>query len=773
MARHPVMSARPRVRFGLLQSIAMLVFAMAVAVMSMRAPAQEPPPVEPETRLLEQAPYDVITLKDRAATKEKVLPLNFPNRRVPAGPKPDDVLRIRLVRQPDLEYEVRWGDIAEVRLFEMLLLDEAGRLVQAGEFDEAFEYFVYLRREAPQLVELAAAEQAWMVAEAGRAIQAERWEAALVYCRRLQQLSATHPQLSDLYGRAVENLVRVRLEHGEPAGARAALADLLAKFPKHPAGARLQDLITKGISDVVERAGRDVDEGRHAKAQESLVAALALLPDSARAAELFKKSVAAHPRIKVAVTQSSATPDASAFDWGVRRSRRLTDRLAFDVVVAAGDAPSVRYLPGTAVWEPSERDEASARIRWSVGASGEAPAFAASRALFRAARPNSPSYREDVAVRAMELRPIDSQLLEIRIGKSHPRAEGLVAAVLDGSAPCRGVGRFAEQNSAGVERSYLRRAAENAGPMEIVERKFGDENEAVVALEQGEVDVVDRIAPWHVASLQGKRDVSIVRYALPSVHLLRFKSVDGPLANAELRRAVVYAVDRETIFRNHLQPPPEDVTFRLSTGPFAAGRSNSDPLGYANSLTETARTYDPRRAFVLSKLALSTTGGAAAADASPPMLTLSYPPTATAARACERIQASLTRIGIGVELRRRNGDLPDDADLAYVVLSSVEPVVDAPAWFGIGGILELHSPAAEATVRKLSAVETFADARTLLFELQRIIHEETLLMPLWQMNEYAAFRRRVNLGSEESAPTSLYQFVDRWQATPTVSLPIP
>src|SRR4051812_24570195 len=103
----------------------------------------------PALRLLDQGPYDVLVLNDREHTTEKIFPLKLPGRRLPAAPPAFETFRVQLMRDPDEEYEVRWGDVAEVKLFEQLLLDEADRLLAAGLFDEAFEYFVRLRREQP------------------------------------------------------------------------------------------------------------------------------------------------------------------------------------------------------------------------------------------------------------------------------------------------------------------------------------------------------------------------------------------------------------------------------------------------------------------------------------------------------------------------------------------------------------------------------------------------------------------------------------------------
>lgn len=730
---------------------------------------------ESTPRLLDQAPYDVVVLNDKNRTTEHVLPLALPQRRVPAAPAPTDVLRLRTVRQPDVEYEVYWRDIVEIRLFEQLLLAEARRLTEAKRFDEAFDYFVHLRRKAPQLVDLNEAEETWLVVAARDDLEAGRWENALVECRRLLELNSVHPQLAELYGRSVEHIVRLRMTSGEPAAARAAVHDLSSKFPGHATVARLNEDIGRGLDEVIARAAAAGDEGRWAEAQDALATALALTPDSVRARELFEKSVVAYPRVKVGVAELAPQWRAATVgEWGTRRTRGLSSRPTFELVVGAGDAPSVRYIPAAAGWRVDERDETQAVIGWLAPRAERPTSFIASMALFCAAWPVAQEFRVDAAAARMTLRPIDADRLEVRFGRAYPRPEGLVGAILDSAAECRTRGAYDSIVSREGETRWVRRAADGAGPREIVERRFADENEAVAALGRGEVDVVDRIAPWHVASLQSQKDMTLVRYAGATVHALYVKSVGGPLERSELRRAVAFALDRDAILRNYLQPPPDDVTVRTASGVFPVGRSNDDPLGYANALTQPQRAYDPRRAFVLARLAAVGRSHAANDAWTPPTLTMSHPPTAVASRAAEQIQGALARIGLPVELRRRPFDrVVDDADLVYFTASSLEPLVDASAWFGERGPLPLSGRAATDALRQLSEAESFAAARAALHNLQRIVHDEVLLVPLWQLNEYAAFRRRVTPTNRDAAPTSLYQYVDGWSVSPQINQPVP
>jgi len=96
-----------------------------------------------ERPLVEREPYDLITLVDNQTIK--VLPLPLAGRRVPRDPDPQTPLRVRLYEDDESEYDVFWRDIKHIELFEHGLLEEAKRLTEAEEFDEAFTYYYRLR----------------------------------------------------------------------------------------------------------------------------------------------------------------------------------------------------------------------------------------------------------------------------------------------------------------------------------------------------------------------------------------------------------------------------------------------------------------------------------------------------------------------------------------------------------------------------------------------------------------------------------------------------
>lgn len=113
----------------------------------------------------------------------------------------------------------------------------------------------------------------------------------------------------------------------------------------------------------------------------------------------------------------------------------------------------------------------------------------------------------------------------------------------------------------------------------------------------------------------------------------------------------------------------------------------------------------------------------------------------------------------------------EEADLVYTVVTAPEPLIDAERLFGPGGIIPTAERTLAGPLRQLADSATFAEARAALFEIQRVVHEQTLVLPLWQLNEYAARRTRVTMSA--TPPLSLYQFVAQWRTTAGVNEPLP
>lgn len=728
-----------------------------------------------EQRLFEHEPYDRLKLNDKQGTVLRLVLVDLPGRSVPRNPDPKSLLRVRLFERPDRPYEVAWGDVAELRLWEQLLLDEAQRLVAERRFVEAFDFFVYLRREHPKLPGLDEAETAALVAEIEHDLSGDRPQAAMARVLRLQQRNTLHPQLAELMTSAAELLVADDLKHDRPRAARLTVERLARQFPKHPRTTTLQAALADESAKQLASANRALDERRYSSAADAAQTAAVLANDAGPALDVYRRAVEAYPVLRVGVVETvrSSSGPHPVPSWAQRRVAPLERRPTLEPTFSGGNPPRADYVGDANRWEADDRDPLRFRLHLGGGPFDPSAADAAAR-LAAAARPDVPTSRPDLVALAPRSSVVDPRTLILDFARPHPRPEALIADVL--AAPPVGI-VFAQRRPAPYPVASVaddvvvrtRSTAATGGPAEIVERRFADEVQAAAALSAGEVDVVDRIAPWQTTELGRKRELRLVRYAAPSVHLLVFNGAQPRWQRSELRRAVAYALDRESILRNHLQPERTDPSARLTDGVFPIGRTNDDPLGYAYDATGPSRPYDPMRAFLLAQLVESD-----APTASP--LVLTHPATATAAKACIRIAAYLRQVGLAVELRpAASDDAPtaaDAADLAYVVVSSCEPLVEVQLWFGPGGLVNLDSRALDSALAQAARAESFATARAALFEVQRVLHDEALVVPLWQLPEHVVWRSRV-VPPADLLPTSLYQQIDQLQILPQYNEALP
>ena len=152
--------------------------------------------------LYEQDPFDQITLDEANGNALlKVKPLELPGRRVPANPVPTDKLVLRFVDRPEKKYEVAWGSIKKVELFEQMLLAKANELLAADKLDEAYGYLRFLEENYPDLAGLAAASETYLFQQAKAFYGKQQYRNALGVLRDLHRRDPQRPKLDSRHGR--------------------------------------------------------------------------------------------------------------------------------------------------------------------------------------------------------------------------------------------------------------------------------------------------------------------------------------------------------------------------------------------------------------------------------------------------------------------------------------------------------------------------------------------------------------------------------------------
>jgi len=747
-----------------------------------------------EVPLFEQEPYDQITLDEHNENAVlKVMPLGFPNRRVPDPLPKGGKLNVRLLERPDSVYEVQWHSIARVELFNDLVLNKAKEIVQAGRLDEAYEYFRFLLEHDPELPGLDAAVQDYLYEEAKASRRDGRQEDALAMLRELYQRNPAYEGLENALGVVTEVLVEQYEAADNYWTARQMLRNLAALYPDHAVVAKWEGQFRGEAAALLVEGRKAEQSGDLREAHRAGRRLMQIWPDLPEGREFIDSIQRQYPRVVVGVTSpahsagdSGSPNDAAAgqpgrlYDWASRRTNRLRYRTLMEFV-GRGTEGGQYDCPFGEI----EVEELGLRLAFQVVPELSQSAGAANltgydlaRQLLAMADPTSSSYRLEWAELVDRVSVRDVYRVDADLRRPHVRPEALFRAVVVGSPSLEGStglpaanGPYVAESRSDDEVVYLTNPQYPAGPTqpkEIVERHFREANKAVQALQRRQIDVVDRVNPWDLEQVRSIEGVSVEPYGVPLVHCLVANMRKPFTARRVFRRALVYGIHREAIL-NHLLRGRQLPGCQLVSGPFSPGVSPDDPLDYAYDHAIEPRPYEPHLAIALAQVALSEVAAAMKDQGievtDMPRFVLAHPAHEIARVACTSIQRQLGLVGIPVTLKELPAGmparLPDDVDLVYVELAMWEPVVDARALLGEDGISGGSSSYMALALRQLDQATDWAQVAARLRRIHRLANEEVSVVPLWQLTDHFAYQG--SLKGVGARPVSLYQNVEAWQ----------
>jgi ABC-type transport system substrate-binding protein len=307
----------------------------------------------------------------------------------------------------------------------------------------------------------------------------------------------------------------------------------------------------------------------------------------------------------------------------------------------------------------------------------------------------------------------------------------------------------------------------------------------------------------------------VERYAVPSIHMLIPNLKNDHMRNAAFRKAILHAIDRQTILDSGLLAGADIPGCQVISGPFPLGINENDPISYGYNIAVQPARADYYLSVTLLLLAdqqikdkkaadaerealeREKRGEAPAepppqpetkpeeqkADAKPkplprPTIVIAYPQNDVASVACGLIAQQLSIVGIKAELRALppGQTVPEDTnyDLLYAEIVMEEPLVDARAFLVESKLVyDLTSPV-EHALRELDGATSWAEARRRLHDLHFQCDSESIVLPLWQMTEHYAYRKNVRglggraggSGSAKAGLTNFYDNADRWRIVP-------
>jgi ABC-type transport system substrate-binding protein len=788
--QHPCrLSLRERTPFRGAKGVVLLIigFILLLPTTSRGQQSDQVPNVEEaKLRIFEEEEHDEIVLDDEAHTVVKVRLIELP-KRVPPDPKSfnkSKKLIVNLIDDPVDAREIKWGDIAEVRLFEYMVLDEARQLVRQGredpaKFDEAYDYFNYLKTHYPTTEGLNAALAEYLFEDAASWYKRGKYENAYSLLNELYEVDPQYARLPARLGDTTEKLIEPYLARDDYPTARRLLDRLAKKFPQSPVVTKLHEQWAEESRQLIAQGRQQIASGDARQAWKLAQRVLYVWPRSAEAKKFFEDLYAAWPRVVVGVTSAHApVPQPRLASWAERRDGRLMNRLLVEFTGTGAEGGQYACPFGQL-----ERTDIGRRLifrlKHDIKASPDGAnltGYDVARQLRSLGNPRQAGFDPIWAELFGSVSVQDVYQVDVELRWSHVQPLALLETPITPLRAASGTGpyRFAESDEG---RAYFPANPAYFGSQpgqlkEIVDQYLPDSRAAWSALERGQVHVVDRLTPWEVERYRAVRDYVVGQYALPTLHCLA-PNLDRPFMKHHcFRRALDYAIDRGLLLKHHLLHDESLPGYQLVSGPFPIGSGFNDPLRYAYNTEIEPRPRNPRLALALAQVALKDISEAAKKREEPevkeyPRMVLAHPANDIAREACKGIQRHIETLKFKLDLRELEPGVtvPSDRnyDLLYLENTVQEPLVDAARLLGPDGIVGETSPFMTQLLVKLAKATNWQEARQFLQRIHRQSADDVSIIPLWQMTEHFAYHR--SLKGIEPSPVLLYQNVENWKAS--------
>lgn len=769
-------SARDQLRRGrdrLCRALATTAW-LAILTWAARSNAQEDIP------LYESEPHDAITLtQDQGGEVYEVFPLDFPNGKVPKNSSPSDQVRVRLLNQPDRQYDVAWRHIAKVERFEQLILNEANALITAGEFDKAFKYLAHLRNTAADVPQLDQAIIRLLQQDAKVAIRAGRLHGALSLMDELYRLN---PQLRGLERAVIDVTNRLFDDYLEKRNYIAA-RKMLSWAEERFGGQQRATTLAAWQEKLDDRAALRLKEARQYLASDRMREAfdasreiLQIAPEFPGGQELAAAIARRYISITVGVSRRANPNTLDGNDWSSRRIRRLLDRSVAELSGIGPDGGQY-YSPLATLELGDDGRSVIVKLRRNLEADANLNGFELAEQLLSHSDVNprqAPLWAE--LANRVSVRNVYDVNVELR--RSFLRPDALLqfpwTNATGGARPSQPylvTGQETNRLFLRLNDSYALRVASQ--PQDITEQFFKSTGAAVQAIARGEIDVIERIFPADLDLARSVENLTIDKYAIPSVHML-IPNFDRPFTgNRKFRRALVYGIGRKTLLEQDLLGGEPVPGCRLISGPFPAGRFDDDSLGYAYNPLLKPRPYEPRLAVTLAEIAFQelVTAASKSGEESPerPQLRLLHPDGEIPRIASAGVSQYLTAIGIECDAiampAGESWPTDNNWDLLYYDNIMAEPILDAHRLLGSQGICGGGSAYLELALRRLATTDNWADARTQLHRIHYLGRQEAAVIPLWQLTDHFAYTPRVQ--GIDSEPVTLYERIESWHVQRT------
>ncbi len=737
--------------------------------------------VEVVTSLLDEEPFDIITLKPEATGRSvKVAPVEIPNRRLPTATKDTDKLQVTILLFPSRRYEVLWKDIEKVSFYEQMILAKAKQLVEQKNFGEAFEHLNFLLVNYPQTPGLQVLRQEFLFASAVEMVKQKRLAHTLAVLEELQR-SFPNYQKEKVRGYITSvssQLIRSYFDKNDLATARTMINRLEKDYKEDPLPVveewrgKFLDLAREYFDRAI--AYRDQKDFMNARREATKM--LEIEPNIEGGRQLLNDLLKEFPITRVGVFQTADTPDTAALaNWPAFRSGQLISRPLFEFRSTGPEGGQYRFTLGS-FQQSDDRLELDMTIQ-NPGLGAIPNSLNLSQLFLRRATVGNVDYVPGWAAIFDSVSVFGPERLKVRFRRPHvlPQAflQWPIETQVEDVPPPGVMYRFKSQDgdTKRFEWASPNKAADYQ-PIEIHETLYTDPSQAINDLLRGEIEIIDRLFPADAKRLEASivsKTINVATYALPTVHMLVPRTSNPYLDDREFRRALLYAINREGILRGEILGGTESEQSRVISGPFPRGASEQDPIAYAYNNSVENQAYDPRLAKVLMLITNSKLKMMYEKRKEPvptlPKIRLGVPNYEAARVAGQAIIEQWKLIDVPAELivlDKVPGPKDESpVDILYLTASIWEPATDAERLFGIGAPAETNNQFIVQILGQLSASRNWREVRQSCQDLHALVAAHLPILPLWQVSESFAYRNDVSGVTQK--PLGLYQDLQKWR----------
>ncbi|MFM7038508.1 MAG: ABC transporter substrate-binding protein [Planctomycetaceae bacterium] len=729
------------------------------------------------------------------------------------------------------EYALPVEQVEQIMYFEDLMLLRVDKLLEINDFRTAYELLLRVETEIPGWDKSTPRFERLLMVEAAQRAQAGEIYAALAMLDEVHQRNNSNPELPDRMGAIVGPMIDTAVAAEDFRKTRYLIGRIQKLFPQHPLVQATSNRLLQSSTALLEQATTEFNARHFSAAAELARRAELIWPTEGNSRAAYTQYFARHQTLRMGINEFTGQSIHPAPLESRERLKELVEASLFE----PSSADELTYFRSGffEIWDPADLGrEVLFTLRETRPSWQTQPLFTAASvadAIGHRIDPQNPLFDTRLASFVSEVAVRSPSQLRIRFSRVPLSIESLLRFPVTSTArdaaqnssttdaspseppapttpsaetkPAVVSTRFVQTAATTDESRWVRAIPEpdgfDAGKYhiaEIHERRFADRSNMIQAFIRGDIDCIPHLLPWEIESFKASTH-QVVPYALPLTHVIVFNPLSDRITNAQLRRALSFAVNRDGILRSTVLRDPEARHGRPTS---AAWHLSS----YATEPRQKPPAFNLKLAYALRfaaesqlKIAeLTKLTDAARAQATKdkvnfdsevfrkntkvdyiklPRLRFVVEPDTISTAAADRIVTYWQKIGFEIDVIKgdREGQPLADTewDICYRQLRMEEPLLELwPVLTNDPTLdmkrLQLFPDWMRQELVGLDYAASFVDAQEKLFRIHNHIAAQAFLIPLWEVDDYAVFRK--NVSGLPPKLMSTYHNVERWIIRP-------